>query len=494
MKKIKIGWGERSLVPEGRKVNLAGQFYERISDEVESDISATALAISDGDEAVIFCSADLGGVGTKLVRMVRERLSGSGIPTDKLIINATHVHTAPAFDAVTDLFGGVSTALLQRLLPDAEYEPLAKYEGEDLIIGSEASEHLASRIAEAVIEAWNNLSEGYFTTAFGRAAVGMCRRVSYDDGTSLMWGDSHLASFTELEGGNDSGIEMLFTYDKAKRLTGVIANVACPAQVLEHRSFISSDYFGKVKEILREKYGAELKLLGLVSPAGDQCPRDLVRWVEPETPINDPNIIRNNPPRRKSDPSMFDLSGCRLIGKRIANEIIWALEGADGLTDEAVLMHKTELFDLPLRRATISEYENALSAITEFREESRARRINYIDKARMHIHAGTIARFELQKEIQSVTVELHFVRLGNIAFATNPFELFLDYANRIRAMSPAEQTFLIQLCCGSFGYLPTEKAEARGHYSAYISSGVTGHDGGDMLVRKTLSEITKFFK
>ena len=45
MEKLKIGWGEESIVPKGRKVSLVGQFYERISDEVETPISVTALAI-----------------------------------------------------------------------------------------------------------------------------------------------------------------------------------------------------------------------------------------------------------------------------------------------------------------------------------------------------------------------------------------------------------------------------------------------------------------
>jgi len=85
------------------------------------------------------------------------------------------------------------------------------------------------------------------------------------------------------------------------------------------------------------------------------------------------------------------------------------------------------------------------------------------------------------------------VKLGNIAFATNPFELFLDYGNQIRARSLAEQTFLIQLCNGAEGYLPTEKAEKGGHYSAFISSGQVGHIGGEQLVRETLKEINGMF-
>ena len=112
----------------------------------------------------------------------------------------------------------------------------------------------------------------------------------------------------------------------------------------------------------------------------------------------------------------------------------------------------------------------------------------------MHIYAGAVARYEVQKKINLLPIEVHVFRMGDVVFATNPYELFLDYGNRIRARSHAKQTFLIQLACGSAGYLPTEKAERGGHYSAYVSSGTSGHEGGELLVRKTLDEINAMFE
>ena len=44
------------------------------------------------------------------------------------------------------------------------------------------------------------------------------------------------------------------------------------------------------------------------------------------------------------------------------------------------------------------------------------------------------------------------------------------------------------------GYLPTEKAEKAGHYSAYVSSGDTGHEGGDLLVRESITQINKLWE
>ena len=74
MNKIKIGWSEVSIVPEGKKVDLAGQFYERISDVVETPISVTALAMECGADSVIFCSCDLPSTSHALLQRVRDRL------------------------------------------------------------------------------------------------------------------------------------------------------------------------------------------------------------------------------------------------------------------------------------------------------------------------------------------------------------------------------------------------------------------------------------
>lgn len=144
-----------------------------------------------------------------------------------------------------------------------------------------------------------------------------------------------------------------------------------------------------------------------------------------------------------------------------------------------------------MRRVTTKEYEEAKKIIEEFAKKAEA--ITFKDSAAMLAYAGTICRYEKQEYYDMYPAEIHVARFGNTAFATNTFELFLVYGDQIRARSKAEQTFLIQLCCGSDGYLPTEKAEKGGHYSAFVSSGVAGHEGGDLLVRKTVEEINKMF-
>ena len=100
---------------------------------------------------------------------------------------------------------------------------------------------------------------------------------------------------------------------------------------------------------------------------------------------------------------------------------------------------------------------------------------------------------ELQYHVENLPTEVHVIRMGRVAFATNPFELFLDYGNQIKARVLCEQTFLVQLANGAEGYLPTEKAEKGGHYSAFIASGTVVQIGGEMLVRQTLEDINAMF-
>jgi hypothetical protein len=88
-------------------------------------------------------------------------------------------------------------------------------------------------------------------------------------------------------------------------------------------------------------------------------------------------------------------------------------------------------------------------------------------------------------------MELHVIRLGDVAFATNPFELFADFGFRISGRSRARQTFLVQLSCDSCGYLPTERAIKGGGYSAMVNR--VGPEGGQVLVNETIKCINELW-
>lgn len=498
---MKFGWSEKSITP-GKKVSLAGQFAERISEYVEKPLTVTVLVAEDAGEQMILCSADLVAVGWNVVKEVRSRVAAANPEIDprKIIIASIHTHTGPVIPRTSRLADTGAKVLSEREILERELPEGRKYvetvnvsTNPEIATKDEIFEIVCSQTTAAILEAWETRAEGCFSNAFGRAAVGMCRRASYSDGSAQMWGDTNAAVFEALEGGSDTGIELMYLFGPDGKLTGIVANVACPAQCVQHRHFVSPDYWGEVKMLLRKYFGEKLFLLCLCSAAGDQCPVDLVRWVEPDSDLNDPNLTRTNPPKRKADPSMFDLQGMRLAGRRVANEIIAVYEdGLDIPQTGECFRHIVEDMPLPLRRATLADGIAARQGIRDYLDHCQ-RDVDYNDLANMQVNLGILGRLELQNQTDILPAEVHLIRLGSIAIATNPFELFLDYGNQIRARSAAEQTFLVQIANGHEGYLPTKKAEQGGHYSAFISSGKVGHQGGEQLVRQTLTGIRELF-
>ena len=497
---LKFGWGEEKFVFT-KPVSLAGQFAERISEYEEKPLTVTALVVDDGKEQMVLCSLDLVSVSASLTDMIRAALREEGIEgldVDKVVLSAIHTHTGPVYagrsrNLGVDIKSG-KQIIIDALPEGRKYVEKANVSQNDAITSpQECTDEIVAKTVKAIKTAWLGRSEGGYSTAFGRAVVGLCRRATYNDGSAQMWGDTNKAAFEALEGGNDSGIEIMYVFDGNKKLTGIVANLACPAQCVQHRLFISPDFWGEAKMLLRQRFGEDIFLLPLCSAAGDQCPVDIVRWTEPLSDVNDPNITRKNPLKRKADPSMFDIVGMKKTGKRIANEIIEVYEdGIDEPTADAVFEHEVHDMKLPLRRATLADEAMSKREIRAYLA-TKSGDVDYNDVANLHVYTGLLQRLELQDKVDIVNTEVHIMRLGNIAIATNPFELFLDYGNQIRARSFAEQTFIIQLANGASGYLPTKKAEEGGHYSAYVSSGTVGHVGGEQLVRETLTSINKMF-
>lgn len=103
-----------------------------------------------------------------------------------------------------------------------------------------------------------------------------------------------------------------------------------------------------------------------------------------------------------------------------------------------------------------------------------------------------LARFAEQRERPVLPVESHVIRLGDIAFATNRFELYLDFGLRIKARSRAVQTFVVQLA-GEGSYLPTARAITAGSYGAGAPDNLVGPEGGQTLVEEQLKAINAMF-
>mgnify|MGYP007111981061 CR=1 FL=1 len=154
------------------------------------------------------------------------------------------------------------------------------------------------------------------------------------------------------------------------------------------------------------------------------------------------------------------------------------------------LIHRVETLDLIRRPLSEQDAQNAASEREKYQKEYEAllrdleahpekREENrwYVNITRayrrMKREDNVMRRLEEQQTQPTLPFEVHVLRLGDIAFATNPFELYLDYGMQIKGRSKATQTFLVQLA-GPGSYLPTPRSIAGGAYGAVPSDAGTG--------------------
>ena len=291
------------------------------------------------------------------------------------------------------------------------------------------------------------------------------RRVVYGDGRAQMYGSTDREDFIRIEGHEDHGVEVLFFWDRDETLIATAINVACPSQEVEHRSAVNADFWHQIRQSLQSKFGSDLYVLGWTGASGDQSPRPMYR--------------------KQAEERMRRLRGTERVDD-IASRIVAAWDEAyEGASQERhedpILMHRVKSIDLPTRQVTEREAAEARAAATRYADDP-AEAWNY------RWNQGVVDRFESQSPADVYTMELHAMRLGDIAIATNDFELFTEFGVRIKARSPALQTFLIQLA-GSGSYVPNEPASEGGGYSAVVQSSRVGHEGGTELVERTVELI-----
>jgi hypothetical protein len=413
-----------------------------------------AASGKQGTQAIMV-SCDLVGVWASVHQRIREEVRRrlGDFDANLLFAGATHTHAGPTLEKLW-------------------YEP----QPPPVMTENEAAGWFIAKAADAIEEAWKSRSPGGVSRAYGQAVVGHNRRAVYRDGAARMYGKTRDENFECFEGYEDHGLDLLFTFDPAGKLTGVLVNLACPSQLSEHEVQFTADFWHDARLELRRRLGKDLFVLPQCAPAGDQSPHLLIH--------------------KDLEAQMWKRRGVtqrQEVARRIAQGVEDALAPARAdIQTSPVLRHLNERMSVPVRLVTADERDKARAEIARLEADPQLEpkcRYAFLQRAKR-----TVERFEEQKHSPALPIELHVMRLGDAAFATNPFECFLDYGLRIKARSAAAQTFCAQLTCGYSGYLPTARAMRGGHYGAEVASNQVGPEGGQAMVDRTVAMIEQLWK
>ncbi len=521
--KLYIGWGQADITP-GEPVFMAGQFHARISEGVMDPVTATALAMESREEGfsdyAVMVSCDLVSIPNGLVNCARDKIRKKvyGLDPERVFLNATHTHAAPECRTAPDellFLGGNVSALCGLDLPvmdPADYVDFA-----------------AERISDAVRQAWEKRSPGGVSFGLGHAVVGRNRRIVYNDGLSRMYGKTDDCNFSHVEGYEDHSLNLLATWNEEKKLTGLVVNVACPAQLSELSYLITADYWHETRQEIRRRFGQDLFILPQCSAAGDQSPHILVdkkaeerMWRLAgygESQVSG-SIVKNALKAGVSRPLAERLSGLaqrRDISVRIADAVgkVLPLAGKE-IESEPRFFFLHRKVNLCRNMVSRKDAEEAAKEAEKYHEEylkmknelelypGRKDEYPANDYLRWYgpvtvsyrMYRRNIAlreRYEIQKSKPLIPVDIYMVRVGDMIFAANPFECYLDFGMQIKARSKAVQTFLVQLA-GTGTYLPTRRSVEGGGYGSVPASNPMGYEAGRQLVEATLEGIDQLWK
>lgn len=484
-KQINIGWAQTDITPD-RPVYVIGQLYSRISSYVHDPLTATCLVLENSETQMILVSGDIPGVPTMHIDSILSRVNAPGLDKSKVVFNAIHTHNSTMYSQNTT-YEVYFKSVLGDLCPPVE-------EPDNILKDEELAEFFVEKIAALIQDAWENRIPGGVSLAHDYAAVAFNRRPQFlVDGKieSRMYGTCSEPNFLGYEGSSDHAADMLYTWDLNGNLTGVAVCIPCPAQVYELHDFISADYWGEARNYIREALG-NIYVLPLCGAAGDQNPLDLVRiskdnekelkiWNAQETAV-----MRN----------IDMLQECKDIGMRISDAVVRGYRKAKNYMENRPVF-KTNCFqmDVALRTVDKADVDAAQARIDAVKAKyAPGEHMTEGEMIRCFEDIGYLNRWKLQQTTTRFTFPIFVFRLGKAVFATNPFELYVDYSYRMKARCKARQAFIVQLSSNSKGgYLPTRAAVAGGSYGSKPVSTMVGPDGGDELVEKTLAAMDALF-
>ena len=467
-----VGAASVDICPD-KPVFLAGQFRPRVSTGVEYPVTANVIAIESkkdgkGLDYAFFISIDTVVIRNPLPQLLRKAFAAEfpGFDADKLIVSATHTHSAPTLND-------------EAFPPQKGVQPPSEY-----------TKGMVPKVIKAMRQAWDSRQQAKFSYGLGGAVVAYNRRAVYEDGSAVMYGKTNTPDFRSIEGFEDHDVNTMFFWDMKDKLIAMMVNVSCPSQETESNHEVSADYWGPTRNSLHKLYDKDVVILGQCGAAGDMSPH--LRY------------------RNAADDRMTRLRGLKRT-EEIARRVVRGVEetyepaASDKKTD-VVFGHKYTVLSLPQRKATKKEYEECKAMWEKQKADPKDGRANW--------NRRIIERYEdLAKNPNPVfCTPVNVVRIGDTVVCTNQFELYTDFATRIKARSPAVQTFVAQLTNGAknmdnpnsgglgatYGsggtYLPSERAVRGGGYGAVIQSNIVGPEGGQMIVEETLKMIAELWK
>ena len=404
--------------PPKLPVHVLGMFTDRMADKVCDPLQARCLVLDDGQERLAIVVVDSCMMPRDLLDQAKDLArQKTGLRTDRILISATHTHSAPA------AMGGLGTP------PDEDY---AKYLPGRIAEGiARAAQNLApAKVGWAVVQApeythtrrWILRPDKMTTDPFGERTVRANMHPGYVNPNAI--GPS---------GPSDPAITVLSFQSLTGQPVALLANYSMHYY---DSPMLSADYYGKFAERISQLLGAGTNAPAFVpmmsqGTSGDQM------WMDYGKPANPP--------------------GLEAYAHAIAEKVFAAYQGIR-YRDWAPLGMQEAKITLNFRLCDDKRLAWAKQLVAEMNGRLPRTQPEIYACEQVYLRQRPTAELKLQA-----------VRIGEVGIAAFPNEVFALTGLKIKAQSPLQPTFNVTLANGSEGYIPPPEQHRLGGYTTWAA-------------------------
>lgn len=405
-------------------VSINGGFSDHRATNIHDELHARCLVLDDGQTQLAFAVVDNCLLPLELVTEAKRLASlQTGIPSGHILVSATHTHSA-----------GTATSIFQSD-PDPEYQKF-----------------LSRRIADGICRARNNLAPARIGWGLGQVPDQVFnRRYRMKPGGTLADPFGRTNDQVRMNPGvtNMNNLEPAGPTDPAVGVISVQTLEGRPLALLAVYSLhyvggvglgtISADYYGAFADRIQQLLGADRQEPPFVAMLANGASGN----------INNIDVSG----RQAKQPPFGQI---RLVANAVAQEVFSVLGKVEYHDWVPLQVHQAELM-VGVRLPKPEEVNRAKEVLAKVKATT-------LQTSEEVFARETVL---LEKYPERVPLTLQALRIGDLAIAASPCEMFVELGLEIKARSSAKPTLVIGLANGYNGYLPTPEQHALGGYETW---------------------------
>lgn len=462
----------RAIITPPIGIRLLGYtVQEGCSRDVERELTATVLVLSDGDTSAVIIGLDLLWVPLPISDRIRAAIGRAiGVPGENVLLNGSHTHLGPMFPGWQD-----------EESPQRELQARYAEFLEDVLVGAASA-------------AWAKRQPARMGTGRGSAPLGVNRREKMPEG-GIIIGENP-------DGPIDRTVDVMRIDDLAGKPIAVVMSAACHTIVLGPKTLsYSPDFIGPARALIEPAIGAPSLFLqgaaGNINPAcgigsgGTEQFEDLHRMGM---------ILGGETLKVWAQIRTHNRRGPRRIVRSVAALSTWDYEP----TPESTVAH----FSVTRRRlsptlAPLPDMQTARADLDRTRavlDKSLAGDSLGAKNVAKRMHAWAEQRHRLVSAgHKTVTreIELWALRINDLGIASVSAEPLAELGLEIKRRSPLPHTIYLGYSNGCIGYIPPPEAFAEGgmeviesHYNYLLASQLTP-EWAPLVVETTLQMLAE---